>query len=400
MPERRQRIVDKAGTGLPRRGDQRRHADADREPGGHRRALVRYARVQHGVQATLRHPAGLRAVGAWKQQRELLAVVARNQFPGALDAQAEDARHLTQALVAAQVAVVVVVVLEVVDVDHQQAQAGLRAGAALPLGLQAELELAPIRDADQAVRRGQPQLLLMGPLERQALLDQRRQIQPGHHQVAGRGARLLQVDPRAMVDVPLQRGAQRAPPSQPQGQPLLLATDRIGNLSGLQRAAHQGLVGLAKNRAFAAVGCQAGNLAVEADEPVLVVVDRDAGRHRIDDLPQAGFGRAQLMAQRIDLMLVVGQRGHELGTLGRAILTAGPAQAVPEGDTEPRTQGQQGRQGEQQGCRRVHSASLASDLAAAYRVSAEAPAAPGPPLRDGLVKFGAEVFDHVPIPPP
>ena len=106
------------------------------------------------------------------------------------------------------------------------------------------------------------------------------------------------------------------------------------------------------------------------------------------------------MAQRIDLMLVVGQRGHELGTLGRAILTAGPAQAVPEGDTEPRTQGQQGRQGEQQGCRRVHSASLASDLAAAYRVSAEAPAAPGPPLRDGLVKFGAEVFDHVPIPPP
>ena len=272
---------------------------------------MRNAGIEHLVDAALGHAFRLGRVGARQQRGKLFAAITRHQFARAFDAQAQNTRHLAQAFVAGLVTIVVVVALEMVDVDDQQRQLGLGARAALPLGLQGLVEQAPVRDAGQPVGGRQAQQLFVGALQRQAFFHHRRHVQPRHDQVTGRCAGFVKMHPMPVVGVAQQRRIERAAPGQAQCKPLFLAPHGVGDLARRQRAAHQVLVGLADHLAFAAVRVLPRHLLVVADQPVLVVVDRQAGGNGVQHLAQAQLGGPGLRARQVQFL----QRQQRIGSL-------------------------------------------------------------------------------------
>ena len=138
----------RAGAGQGRGG-----ADADGDAGTVR-ALARQLQPLYALADAFGHDGHALERLVRQDDGKLFAAIAghhvvRAHFAG------HGAGHLAQAQVAALVAVAVVVFLEIVDIDHQQRQGLALPLGALPLGQEGVVEAAPVRQARQAIARGQ-----------------------------------------------------------------------------------------------------------------------------------------------------------------------------------------------------------------------------------------------------
>lgn len=130
-------------------------ADADRHHGA--RAEIGARQVERG-NARADAPADLDGVlvaGIGKDDRELVATVARGEIARPARRLADDRSRLPEALVPGLVAIGIVELLEVIDIEHQQRQRRARADGAVPLAAQRGVEGAPVGQPGQAVAVGE-----------------------------------------------------------------------------------------------------------------------------------------------------------------------------------------------------------------------------------------------------
>ncbi len=331
---------------------------------------MRNAGIEHLEQAALGDAARLGRVGTGQEHGEGVTPVPGHQFSGALHAQAHDTRHLPQAFVAPEVAIVVVVTLEQINIDHQKRQAGLVARTSLPFVAQGLFELPAVGDADQAIDRGQAHQLLVGAFQGPSFFEHGCNVQARHDQVTRWGAGFTDMDARPTVDDARRRPAQGPTTGQAQGQPLFLASDRFRDVSAHQSPAQQGFVTFANDAAVAPVGVDAGYFAVVGQQAVLVVVDGHTRRKCIDHLVEPGLGGTHLVAQDVQLLLLLRHGGGEIllaGACSPLGLSAHHAQGEPCRQTECQQHQHPPRKGDDVDGQRFHRASVWDGMAPAYQ---------------------------------
>jgi len=100
-------------------------------------------------------PRASRRIGVGQQHHELFAAISRREIRGSLGFRGQNMRNGTQAVVAGRVSILVVECLEMIEVDHQERQAGALAIGASPFLEQALVEAAAIGEAGEPVNSRQ-----------------------------------------------------------------------------------------------------------------------------------------------------------------------------------------------------------------------------------------------------
>ncbi|MNR23371.1 hypothetical protein D3C85_1403880 [compost metagenome] len=102
-----------------------------------------------------RHQKSTRIVGARQHHRELFAAITGRKVTGALDVALDDCADPAQTLIAGYMTIAIIEALEVIDIDHQHGEVGLRAPCAAHFSEDKHIELTPVRQTGQGVLKGQ-----------------------------------------------------------------------------------------------------------------------------------------------------------------------------------------------------------------------------------------------------